>query len=129
MRASAGPATRTVSTVNGRVKRPATPCADPLSCQCGCPPVLQRAKQKRKPLSPALGDLSLLSASLKAAAAEDGGRGQKPLRGLGVGGAKQRTRITCVWVRVWGCRVLMQRVKPLGERVQFRDTSAAFVRC
>lgn len=72
------------------------PCADPkCRCQCGCRPALQRAKQKRKPLSPALGDLSLLSASLKVAAAEDGSRGQKQLRGLGVGGAKQRTRITC----------------------------------
>jgi hypothetical protein len=59
---------------------------------------LQRAKQKRKPLSPALGDLSLLSASLKAAAAEDDSREHRQLRGLGVGGAKQRTRIACAFI-------------------------------
>jgi hypothetical protein len=80
-------------------------CADPQSCQCDRPPALQRAKQNRKPLSPALGDLSLLSASLKAAAAEDGNREHKQLRGLGVGGAKQRTRITCALLPYFACSV------------------------
>lgn len=53
-------------------------------------------KKKRKPLSAALGDLSTLSASLEAAAAAAKGVGSspKPQRGLGVGGCKQRTRIT-----------------------------------
>ncbi len=50
-------------------------------------------KKKRKPLSAALGDLSTLSASL-VAAAKGVGSSPKPQRGLGVGGCKQRTRIT-----------------------------------
>lgn len=65
----------------------------PYQVMCSTP-LEQKIKQKRKPLSPALGDLSLLSASLNAAALGDAGKELKRPKGLGVGGAKQRTRIT-----------------------------------
>lgn len=50
-------------------------------------------KKKRKPLLAALGDLSSLSASLADAEAAQK-VSPKSQRGLGVGGCKQRTRIT-----------------------------------